>query len=102
MPAGTTTVRNSVFTLSYLQNYTVQKVETLCICRLHYVLYNAAKRFGQGVKLGASSALKMGANAKNAEKRSPDKCVMPLSYNLEIFPEYLVPKRMMRPQISAS
>jgi len=28
--------------------------------------------------------------------------MMPLSYDLEIFPEYLVPKRKTWPQISAS
>jgi len=37
----------------------------------------------------------MGANTKNAAKLSPDKCMMPLSYDLEIFPEYLVPKRKL-------
>jgi len=33
----------------------------------------------------------MGTNAKNAAKISPDESMMPLSYDLEIFPEYFAP-----------
>jgi len=36
---------------------------------------------------GQAATPNMGANAKNTEKLSPDKCMMPLSYDREIFPE---------------
>jgi len=40
----------------------------------------------QGSSWGQAAAPNMGDNAKNAEKLSPDKFMMPLSYDLEIFP----------------
>jgi len=69
---------------------------------MYYVVYNAAKFLGTGLKLGAGDRPNHGLKRQSANKLSPDKSMMPLSYDLEIFPEYLVPKRKLRPQISAS
>jgi len=68
-----------------------QKVETFYVPRLYYAVYNAAKILGTGVKLGASGCLRHGLKCQNANKLSPDKSMMPLRYDLEIFPKYLAP-----------
>ena len=49
-----------------------QKTATLQISRLYYVVSNAEKNLGTGVKLGQAAAPNMGANAKNAVNLSPD------------------------------
>ena len=69
---------------------------------MYYVVYNAGKILGTGLKLGARGRPKHRLVRQNDNKLSPDKSMMPLSYDLEIFHEYLVPKRKLRPQISAS
>ena len=79
-----------------------QKSETFHVRRLSYVVYNAAKILGPGVKLRAGGRADVGQKREEYRHGSPDKCMIPLSYDLEIFPEYLVPKRKIRPQISSS
>jgi len=79
-----------------------QKSEALHISRLYYVVSNARKILGTGVKLGESGRPKHGLKRQDANKLSPDKSMMPLSYDLEIFSKYLAPKHKLRPQISAS
>ena len=48
------------------------------------------------MKLRAGGRSQHGLQRQNANKLSPDKSMMPLRNNLEIFPEYLVPKRKLR------
>jgi len=78
-----------------------QKSETFHIRRMSYVVYKAAKIFGPGVKLRAGGRPDFWQKCQEYRHGSPDKCMMPLSYDLEIFPDYLVPKHKIRPQISA-
>jgi len=79
-----------------------QKTETFHIRWLYYIVFNTAKSLGSGVTLGARGRPIHGLKRQNSNKLSPDKSMMPLSYDLEILPEYLVPKRKLQPQISAS
>ena len=79
-----------------------QKSEAFHIGRLYYVVSNARKILGTGVKLGASGRPKHGLKCQDANKLSPEKRMMPLSYDPEIFPKYLAHKPKLRPQISAS
>jgi len=58
------------------------------------------KSLGPWVKLVAAAAPNMN-NAQNAEKVSPDKYMMPLTYDLENFPACLAPKRKVRFHILA-
>jgi len=50
-----------------------------------------------GVKMGASDHPKHGLKRQNANKLSPDKSMMTLSYDLELFPKYLAPNVSYRP-----
>ena len=99
---GIATVRDTILALSYLRNEGSQKSKTFHIRGLCYVVYNAAKILGPGVKLRTGGRPDIGQKRQECRHGSPDKSKMPLSYDLEIFPEYLVPKRKLRPQISAS
>jgi len=67
-------------------------------CIMQYI---TPQKFWAQVKLGASGCLRHGLKRQNANKLSPDKSMMPLRYDLEIFAKYLVPKCKIRPQISA-
>ena len=95
---GSATVRNAILALLYLQNEMSQKSETFHVRRLSYIVYNAAKILGPGVKLRAGGHPNFGQKRPEYRHGSPDKCMMPLSYDLEIFPEYLVPKRKIWPK----
>jgi len=101
---GSTAVRNAILGFSYLQNEMNQKSKTSHVRRLSYIVYIAVKIWGPGVKLWAGGRPDFGQKRQEYRHGSPDKCMMPLSYLLEIFPEYLplVPKRKIRPRISAS
>jgi len=87
---STATVRNEILALSYLQNETSQKSQTFRVCRLSYVVYNAAEILVPGVKLRAGR--------QECRHCSPHKCMMRLSYYFEIVPKYLVPKHNIRPE----
>ena len=99
---GSATGRNAVLALSYLQNETSQKSQTFHVRIVSYVVHNAAKILGPGVKLRAGGRPNIGQKRQECRHGSTDKCIMSLSYNLEIFPEYLAPKHKIRPQMSAS
>ena len=71
-------------------------------CSKFFMLSSSAKILGTAVKLGASGRPKHRLKRQYDNTLSPDKSMMPLSYDLEIFHEYLVPKRKLRRQISAS
>jgi len=89
---STATIWKSIFELPYLQTEWAKKskLSTLADC----IRYNLTpeKNWARGSRWWQAAAPNMGDHAKNAEKLPPDKCTMPLSYVLEIFPEYLVPK----------
>ena len=82
------TVPNAILALLYLENETSQKSPTFHIRRLSYIVYNAAKTLGPSVKLRAGGRLDIGQKTQECRHGSPDKSMMPLSYDLEIFPAY--------------
>jgi len=56
---GTATARNSMCGLSYLQNEVGQKIETLQLSRLYYIVSNARKILGTGQAGGHVAAPNM-------------------------------------------
>jgi len=63
--------------------------QTFHVPRPYYVVYNAAKILGPGLKPVAAGRSKCSQKRPKFLNVSPDKCMMPLSYDLEIFTEYL-------------